>query len=541
MWGVSRSLNPSLGPNSTATRRALGGPTLSCLDDFFPGHTIVPNLTARQNISSGRIWAEYSGAADDGSVSRLILESYAHPHQNVLVTNVTWAPGYGRVKASSRVPSNATMQLSLWTYRSMLTDHGPFPPGQSSPAVLPVTSETVQAADGISLAITRSAVENITASPKAVVAALVATVHDVSHGCAVVPGSASSEQATAAESVAEATIRISIAMGERQSFSVVTALADNSRSGKPAPSLVQEAATLSTATDAKEVAAATTASWRAFWAKSGVSLPTQPRIEALWRGSLYMLASAASPTVSSESPPPGLFGPWVTTDQAGWNGDYTLDYNYEASFYGVYACGHPELASLYWAPMVQGMAAARRGAISRAAAHNLTGSEATALHYNAHIGPWGAGDLDEEWEAGAGQHMMWNGVFGALLFINDWEYMGANRSTFFTHTTLPLLEGLMDWWACYLTKKPLPNGGYVYVDGYDAVNEGSHVVNSQIGLSFVARLADVLRRLPDGVSRLTPVADDIATHLSPFNTATCIGPDMQPEVVWTTSANQCKH
>lgn len=65
---------------------------------------------------------------------------------------------------------------------------------------------------------------------------------------------------------------------------------------------------------------------------------------------------------------------------------------------------------------------ALRGGVDRAKAHNLSDCAATALHFNAHIGPWGCGDLDEHWEAASGQHMVWNGAFGALLFINDLEY-----------------------------------------------------------------------------------------------------------------------
>ena len=98
--------------------------------------------------------------------------------------------------------------------------------------------------------------------------------------------------------------------------------------------------------------------------------------------------------------------------------------------------------------------------------------------------------LQEAWETKSGQHMMWNGVFGALLFLNDHEYMGANRSAFFINTSLPLLEGLLDWWACYLVKTPCsppgtagcPAGGYRYDDANDAVNEGSKTLNSQMGL-----------------------------------------------------------
>ena len=108
--------------------------------------------------------------------------------------------------------------------------------------------------------------------------------------------------------------------------------------------------------------------------------------------------------------------------------------------------------------------------------------------------------LQEAWETKSGQHMMWNGVFGALLFLNDHEYMGANRSAFFSNTSLPLLEGLLDWWACYLVKTPCsppgtagcPAGGYRYDDANDAVNEGSKTLNSQMGLAFVARGVRIL-------------------------------------------------
>ena len=35
-----------------------------------------------------------------------------------------------------------------------------------------------------------------------------------------------------------------------------------------------------------------------------------------------------------------------------------------------------------------------------------TGCASTALHYNAHIGPWGNGDFDEDWEDQSGQHFL---------------------------------------------------------------------------------------------------------------------------------------
>lgn len=69
------------------------------------------------------------------------------------------------------------------------------------------------------------------------------------------------------------------------------------------------------------------------------------------------------------------------------------------------------------------------------------------------------------------------------------------------------------------------------------VNEGTKTVNSQLGLAFVARLADILRNLPAGSSRSTAIATDIAKHLAPFDTSACLSPQNQTlnETVWVTA------
>ena len=58
-------------------------------------------------------------------------------------------------------------------------------------------------------------------------------------------------------------------------------------------------------------------------------------------------------------PPSGLYGPWVTSDSPSWNGDYTLDYNQEAQYYGFYSSNHGAHAEAYFAPILQWMPAAR--------------------------------------------------------------------------------------------------------------------------------------------------------------------------------------
>ena len=78
--------------------------------------------------------------------------------------------------------------------------------------------------------------------------------------------------------------------------------------------------------------------WRAFWGRSFVEIPDKV-LEQRYYLSHYVLASASR----VKDFPPGLFG-WVTTDRPAWNGDYHLNYNHVAPFYGLYAANHIEQA-----------------------------------------------------------------------------------------------------------------------------------------------------------------------------------------------------
>jgi hypothetical protein len=155
----------------------------------------------------------------------------------------------------------------------------------------------------------------------------------------------------------------------------------------------------------------------------------------------------------------------VTWDVNGWNGDYTLDYNFEAAYYGVFGSNHPELAAPYFKALVDGVPAARRGATAVAARrgavaagrehnsrqhnsrqHNTQAAASAdnistcmakhpnATHFNAHISAWGYGDFDEEWEYKVGQHMM----RGSMMSINRVGVRGgaAHDVEYYTHYTL---------------------------------------------------------------------------------------------------------
>ena len=86
--------------------------------------------------------------------------------------------------------------------------------------------------------------------------------------------------------------------------------------------------------------------WRRFWGKSFVEIPDKV-LEQRYYLSHYVMASASR----VYDFPPGLFG-WVTTDRPAWRGDYHMNYNHVAPFYGLYVANHIEQADPCHGPIL---------------------------------------------------------------------------------------------------------------------------------------------------------------------------------------------
>jgi len=93
--------------------------------------------------------------------------------------------------------------------------------------------------------------------------------------------------------------------------------------------------------------------WADYWAKSYVSIG-DPVIEKQYYLSLYGTGSC------SRDPgfPPPIFG-WTTTDNPLWAGDYHLNYNHQAPFYGLARANRLEQADPHDAPFLDFMERAR--------------------------------------------------------------------------------------------------------------------------------------------------------------------------------------
>ncbi len=188
-----------------------------------------------------------------------------------------------------------------------------------------------------------------------------------------------------------------------------------------------------------------TAWWNHFWSRSYIQIPNKT-VENFWYGSLYLLACCSRP----DSVSPGLWGNFITSPNMAWNGDYTLDYNYEAPFWAAWPTNHAALAENYDAPLLYWM---KRG--EGLAAHR--GYQ--GIFYYCHLSPapgWsgdGAKSIRQKSDA----------LFATVNCIQRWMY---TRDARYARRIYPFLRGVAQFWDGYLK---LQNG--VYMDDNDAADE----------------------------------------------------------------------
>ncbi len=222
--------------------------------------------------------------------------------------------------------------------------------------------------------------------------------------------------------------------------------------------------------------------WHDFWAKSFVEIPDQT-IQDNWYGSLYLLACCSR----ADCPPPGLWGNFVTVPEMGWDGDYTLNYNFEAPFWGAYACNHMELADSYETPLLDYMP---RGRAIAAKYHEK------GLYYYMHIIPapgWSNGGATFEGQKCAT-------LFASVNCIMRWR---QTRDIDYAKKVYPLLKGTTDFWDNALV---LRDGWYV--DPKDCAAEGKESDTPSTTMSFLRLLYPTMIEL----SSLLKVDQDRTPH-----------------------------
>jgi hypothetical protein len=200
--------------------------------------------------------------------------------------------------------------------------------------------------------------------------------------------------------------------------------------------------------------------WREFWLSSGVSLPDEPLVEKYWYASHYIMACCCG----NKEFPPGLFANWVTTDHPNWLGDYHLNYNHQAPFWGLYSSNKIELAECYEQPLIDYIPQAQE------AAKRLLGCR--GLYSMVGIGPKGFA-ISRTFDRDGNDEVAWwgqksNASYGAvnmlMRFYSTWDLDYARELLY------PYLKEAGAFWEDYLVFKDNR-----YFDYNDCIHENSHV------------------------------------------------------------------
>ncbi|RXZ80056.1 hypothetical protein EBB07_20125 [Paenibacillaceae bacterium] len=194
--------------------------------------------------------------------------------------------------------------------------------------------------------------------------------------------------------------------------------------------------------------------WCQFWAKSEIEIGDE-LLEKFWYGSHYIMACCSR----NKTFPPGLFGSWITTDSPAWAGDYHLNYNYQAPWWGVYSSNHIELSVPYDTPLLEYMPNGRKYA------QQYLGCG--GIYYDVGIGPKGLPTAlcDTPYEAG---HMFLGQKSNAALSTVNMlmRYYYTHDLNYASQVAYPFLMEAAQFWEDYLQ---FEDGRYVIYR--DAVHE----------------------------------------------------------------------
>ncbi len=265
--------------------------------------------------------------------------------------------------------------------------------------------------------------------------------------------------------------------------------------------------------------------WQAYWKKSSVTLP-DALLEMQWYADQYVLACCCG----HPSFPPGLFGNFICADDVPWHGDYHLNYNYQAPFYGVFAANRPELSDGYEAPLLDFMPEGERNA------REFLGCR--GIYYPVGIGPKGLNTSRapsaEHNELFLGQKS--DAAYGAVIMILRWN---ATRDESYAARVYPYVRAAARFFEDYM----------VFEDGrYQIKNDAIHEVpfywkgftygceddystdtNNLLTLGLVRMLLPAAADMADALGVDADAASvwrTVCEQLSPFPTFTYKGRDV---------------
>jgi hypothetical protein len=216
--------------------------------------------------------------------------------------------------------------------------------------------------------------------------------------------------------------------------------------------------------------------WREFWLKSYVDLGDD-LLNSYWYGAFHALACAAR----QGRPEPGLWGPWITTDNPSWGYGNTNNYNHQSPYYGVYSGNRPELAAAYYEGVLyhvpHGVAAAHRAGYEGYIMWRNTGLP--GMHGDPPEPAPVAGDRRRD---GLPNDQLEVSAFLAINFVNHWRY--TLDDVFLKEKAYPFMIACADFYEDYLD---LEDGRYVLRESGAREGTGSDL-NAGYALAMVELL-----------------------------------------------------
>ena len=263
--------------------------------------------------------------------------------------------------------------------------------------------------------------------------------------------------------------------------------------------------------------------WDFFWSLSSVSFNDEFLVKYYYQ-SQYIFACASR----EDKFAPGLWGPFITSDEAAWYGDYHLNYNYQAPYWASFSSNHICLTENYDEPMLAYMEKGKKHAKN---IYNCKG-----IIYPVGIGPLGLctsawprdnkkmmeryGVPDNNLEDGVA--FLQQNTNASFVVANMMMHFYSTYDKDYANKVYPFIKSCADFWEDYLSYE---NGKYVIRGGtfhehYPWSNyEGDY--NSMLSLGMVRLVfesVDVLSRFLKVDSRKRNKWKRIVTHLSNFPT-----------------------
>lgn len=250
--------------------------------------------------------------------------------------------------------------------------------------------------------------------------------------------------------------------------------------------------------------------WANYWTQSYVDIGEGPITRQYYRSLYVMGACSRDPAF-----PPGIFGSWITTDRPAWAGDYHLNYNHMAPYYGLYSANRLAQADPQDAPLLDFLPRGRWYA-----AHV---TKTRGVLYPVGVGPLGIETTRNAEPYRNSPNFEQGGLFfqqrsnAAYCLVNIAQRWRCTYDRAYARRVYPLVVAVADFWEDYLK---FEDGRYVIYG--DAIHEGSSQNKNPIltlGLlhNTLALALDMSESLEVDANRHTKW-HHIMDHLSAFPT-----------------------